>query len=598
MHPTIQQARVIQSAGLQGELSGSSAAQVAIACLAESALSSLDVRSLVDLAVELITEVLDVEFVMILQQQESGQPLVLEAWRGWGDHVTLGEMNIPPDHSSQAGYTLEVDEPVLVEDLATEERFEGSSLYLEHGVVSAISVVIPGEVQPYGVLAVHTREPRRFIAEEAHFLQSAANILGGARRNIRVRLETERDATAREHRIEYHAALAKCAESLLTSGGEHRLDRAVEALLTPSRASSVFVERNVVDARAGLSSRRVAGVTMPGASGYEERDGHRDPIPWDRLPSTRQALEAGECVGVVPSELEGSEFTVNAEDPIEPVSEIRIPIFVDGEWAGLIGLAERDATREWTDEDRSLLTAAATMIGAYWERDGARDALLEMVRSKDLFLASISHELRAPITTVVGTSEILRDESLDLSEEERAGLLDMVVSEGTDLVNIVSDLLAAAKADSGTLTVSRVSVSLRAQAAQVLEGIRRDSDVSIEISGESAPGIGDPDRVRQIVRNLVTNAQRYGGDTIRVELARGSGRAILRVCDNGSGVPDDDRERMFEPYASAHGADAHTGSIGLGLTISRELARLMNGDLTYRYRDGESVFELTLPVPN
>jgi signal transduction histidine kinase len=464
--------------------------------------------------------------------------------------------------------------------------------------VSGITVVIPGEFRPYGVLGVHAREHRHFTDEEGHFLRSAANILGGARENIRTRLQIERDAIARERRIQYHAALAKCAESLLASGGEHRLDNAVEALLAASRASSVFVERNFVDPELGLSSRTVAESVQPGTPGYGMADTYWDAIPWARMPTTRKALEAGECISLVPSEIEGPEYDVYAEDPIGVVSEIDVPIFVNGEWVGLIGLAEREMPREWTEEDRSLLTAAATMIGAYWERDGARDALLEMVRSKDLFLASVSHELRTPITAVVGTSEILRDESLDLSDEERGELLDMVVSEGTDLVNIVSDLLAAAKADSGTLTVSQVSVSLRAQAAQVLEGIHQDSDSPIEISGDPAQGVGDPDRVRQIVRNLVTNAQRYGGDTIRVELARENDRAILRVIDDGAGVAEVDRERIFEPYASAHGANAHAGSIGLGLAISRKLARLMGGDLTYRYQDGESIFELTLRVPD
>jgi signal transduction histidine kinase len=104
--------------------------------------------------------------------------------------------------------------------------------------------------------------------------------------------------------------------------------------------------------------------------------------------------------------------------------------------------------------------------------------------------------------------------------------------------------------------------------------------------------------VRQIVRNLATNAQRYGGDAIRVEMDRGNDRATLRVIDDGAGVPEDDRERIFEPYASAHGVAGHPGSIGLGLAISRKLARLMGGDLTYRYQDGESIFEFTLPVPD
>lgn len=598
MNSTTQQTRSLESATLRSALPDSPTPQAVIAFLAESALSCLDVYALFDLAVELIAESLDVEFIEILHQRAAGELLVLVAGRGWGDDVRLGEMTVGSDHGSQAGYTIMTGEPVLVEDLASEDRFEGPPLLTNHGVVSGISVVIPGEFQPYGVLGAHTRAHRLFNAEEVHFLRSAANILGGAQENIRTRLQIEREAIARERRIQYHAALARCAQSLLASGGEHRLDHAVAALLAASRASSVFVERNFIDPEAGLASRTIAESVQPGSPGYGESDTYWDGIPWSRMPTTRSALEAGEPIALVPSELEGPEFEVYAADPIGVVSEIDVPIFVNGEWTGLIGLAERETAREWTEEDRSLLNAAATMIGAYWERDGARDALLAMVRSKDMFLASVSHELRNPITTVVGTSEILRDDSLNLSDEERTELLDMVVSEGTDLVNIVSDLLAAAKADSGTLTVSQVSVNLRAQAAQVLEGVHRDSGVLIELSEESATGVGDPDRVRQIVRNLVTNALRYGGDTIRVDLERGDGFAILRVCDNGEGVPEGDRERIFEPYESAHGVPGHTGSIGLGLAISRKLARLMGGDLTYRYQQDESVFELTLPVPD
>lgn len=597
MNRAIQQARPIGSTELRGDPSRGPEAQIVIAHLAEAALSSSDTRSLFTLAAQLIAEALDARIVRILRQRSPGKALVLEAGCGWGDEATLGESSLPADGSTLVDHTLATGGPVLVEDFATEERFEVPLLPPEQGIASGMSAVVPGEPQPYGVVEVLTHGRRRFTAEQSHFLESAANILGCAQANIQRRVRGEQDAAAREQRVQYHAALARCAQSLLASGGEDRLDRAVQALLSGSSASCVFVERNLADAARGLSTRTVAESVAPGTPGLDGTDARRDAIAWDRMPATRAALEAGECVSSAVSGLDDGELDVWAERSVGFASEIKSPIFVDGEWIGLIGLAEREVAREWTDEDHALLTAAATMIGAYWERDGARDALLEMVRSKDLFLASVSHELRAPIATVVGTSEVLRDESLDLSDEERTGLLDMVVSEGTDLVNIVNDLLAAAKADSGTLTVSRVSVSLRAQAAQVLEGIHQDSDDRIEISGEPVQGIGDPGRVRQIVRNLITNAQRYGGDTIRLELASGTDYAILRTCDNGTGVPEDDRERIFEPYASAHGVNAHAGSIGLGLAVSRELARLMGGDLTYRYQNAESVFELTLPLP-
>ena len=595
MDSTTQKAKALRSTALRRGLPDSLSPQAAIALLAESALSCLDIYALFDLAVELITEVLDAEFVKVLHQESSGEPLIVVAGRGWGDHVRLGETTVAADCGSQAGYTLMSGEPVLVEDLTSEERFEGPPLLTDHGVTSGISVVIPGELEPYGVLGVHTRKRRQFTTNEEDFLRSAANILGGAQENIHTRLQIERDAIARERRVRYHAALARCAQALLASGGEHRLNKAIKALLASTRASDIFVERNVMDPELGLCSRTVVGAKQPDIPGHDNTNAFRAVVPWERMPTTRSALEGGESIALIPAELESPEFEVYAEDRFGVASELDVPIFVDGEWAGLIGLAEREFVRNWTDEDQTLLAAAATMIGAYWERDGARDGLLEAIRSKDMFLASVSHELRSPLTAVVGSSEILRDESLELSPDERAELLDMVVAEGTDLVNIVSDLLAAAKVDSGTLTVSRVGVNLRAQAAQVLEAIHQNTGTHIELAEHSVTGVGDPDRVRQIVRNLITNAIRYGGDIIRVELSRGVDVAILRVCDNGPGVPEDDRERVFQAYETAHAIPGRTGSIGLGLAISRKLARLMGGDLTYRYQDGEGIFEFTLP---
>ena len=106
--------------------------------------------------------------------------------------------------------------------------------------------------------------------------------------------------------------------------------------------------------------------------------------------------------------------------------------------------------------------------------------------------------------------------------------------------------------------------------------------------------LGDPGRVRQILRNLISNALRYGGDRIRVIVGADSSH-LVQVRDNGPGIPSEERERMFHPYQRAHDAPGVTASMGLGLTISRSLARLMNGDLEYRHEDGESVFELMLP---
>jgi signal transduction histidine kinase len=105
----------------------------------------------------------------------------------------------------------------------------------------------------------------------------------------------------------------------------------------------------------------------------------------------------------------------------------------------------------------------------------------------------------------------------------------------------------------------------------------------------------DPTRTRQIVRNLLTNALRYGGTEVVIEARSDDAVTVLSVRDDGVGLPQSEWTRIFEPYQRAHDRPTQPASIGLGLTVSRQLARAMGGDLTYRASETGSVFELTLP---
>jgi len=244
--------------------------------------------------------------------------------------------------------------------------------------------------------------------------------------------------------------------------------------------------------------------------------------------------------------------------------------------------------------------------GLYLQRRRAEtqkelDQLRQLARAKDQFLASVSHELRTPLTGVLGFSELLRDsQTVDLSEEERRSMIANVAEEASDLAAIIDDLLVAARSELDLLAITRVPVSLRAQAAQILE--TTDESVRERIETVAAPGvgytaIGDPGRVRQIIRNLITNASRYGGDRVEVRLVDAVDKVRLEVADNGPGVPPDEWEQIFEPYYRAHENDGtQPAALGIGLSVARHLARLMDGDLTYRREAGWSVFELDLPA--
>src|SRR5665811_339125 len=151
----------------------------AVAELGQAALRGLNVSEVFELALDLTGEALDVEFIKILHQDAPGEPLVLVAGRGWTDNVCIGETTVSCDRRSQAGYTLMSAEPILVEDLEHEERFTAPSLLVDQGIRSGISVIIPDRERPYGVLGVHTRHRHRFTADDANFLRSIANVIGG-----------------------------------------------------------------------------------------------------------------------------------------------------------------------------------------------------------------------------------------------------------------------------------------------------------------------------------------------------------------------------------------------------------------------------------
>ena len=108
--------------------------------------------------------------------------------------------------------------------------------------------------------------------------------------------------------------------------------------------------------------------------------------------------------------------------------------------------------------------------------------------------------------------------------------------------------------------------------------------------------MADPIRVRQIIRNLLTNAARYGGSSVRVETGASAGRASICVIDDGDGVADPVAKHLFEPYGH-DAASQSSESVGLGLHVSRTLARLMGGDLSYERASGETRFRLVLPSP-
>ena len=226
----------------------------------------------------------------------------------------------------------------------------------------------------------------------------------------------------------------------------------------------------------------------------------------------------------------------------------------------------------------------------------ANRRLHHQLSEKNQLLSSVGHELRTPLTVVTGFGRLLQDDWANLAEEERREMVTMIVHQGDDLANILEDLLTSGQAEAGMLRLQAEAVDLSAEAATIIEGLEGGTDKSIEAATGPVWAHADSRRVRQVIRNLLTNALKYGGGKISVEASRRDSLAMLRVIDDGTGVAEHMRERIFEPFERAHTTAGGAQSLGLGLAISRQLARAMGGDLTYQYDEGHSTFEFTAPA--
>ncbi|HUG07433.1 MAG TPA: PAS domain-containing sensor histidine kinase [Acidimicrobiia bacterium] len=220
----------------------------------------------------------------------------------------------------------------------------------------------------------------------------------------------------------------------------------------------------------------------------------------------------------------------------------------------------------------------------------------ELITTKNRFLAAISHEIRTPLTAIVGFSQVLEDDG-GMGDEDRLAMVTSIVEQAREMSDLVNDLLVAARADSDELNVESKIIDLADQVDQILSAGGTFTDgVAFELPGVPVVASADPTRVRQILRNLLTNAERYGGPSVSVHLTGDHEWIDLEVIDDGEGLPEDQWESIFQLYHSVHDDLDRYQSMGIGLAVSRQLAELMGGNLMYERRDDRSVFRLRLPI--
>ena len=234
-------------------------------------------------------------------------------------------------------------------------------------------------------------------------------------------------------------------------------------------------------------------------------------------------------------------------------------------------------------------------------RDVTIEARLE--EEKTDFVATISHELRTPMTAVYGAAETLLRRASDLSADQRRVLLEMIATQAARLSQITEEVLLTTRLDRGEVTVEREPVDVAEVVRSTVQAMRSQlpeaTPIEVEIAEDVGTARGDSDRIQQVLVNLIDNAAKYGGSPVRVSAASGNGAVRIEVSDPGPGIDPADRERIFEKFYRAGPQLTRTaGGTGLGLYISRELAQRMGGRLDVASERGEgATFVVELPAP-
>jgi len=299
-----------------------------------------------------------------------------------------------------------------------------------------------------------------------------------------------------------------------------------------------------------------------------------------------------------------------------------VPVWANGELRGVLGLAWAEPRTFDEDERAFVLTLGVMCAQAIMRahlRDAerlareaerqAREAAEHANLSKARFVATISHELRTPMNAILGYTALMGEGIYGPVSADQQDHLGRVQSSGRHLLGLIEELLSYARVEAGEVVVQPEPVALLDIVEQSLVLVRPIAEqkglrVRVEAPDEPVELVTDPDKLRQILVNLLANAVKYTiqGEVVvllRIEGRDAAVRVIIEVTDTGRGIAPDAQPHIFDPFWQADPASTQSGgSSGLGLSVARQLARLLGGDVTVaRSAPGEgSTFVVSLPA--
>jgi signal transduction histidine kinase len=537
--------------------------------LTDAALAHIELDTLLAALLARTRETLAVDTCAVLLLDEETNELVARAAVGIEEEVEQG-VRIPVGRGF-AGRVAADRSAVVLDDVEHADVL--NPILREKGIKSLLGVPLIVAGRLLGVLHVGSLVPRIFDAADVELLQLAADRAAIAIEHAST-FEAERQA---RQLVEHVQAVTDSALAYL------ELDQLFAVLLPLIRdileAATCAVllvdehaEELIARAAVGIEEEVEQGVRIPIGGGFAGR------IAAERRPVILDDVDHADVLN-----------PILREKGIK--SMLGVPLVVGNETLGVLHVGTL-TRRRFTRGDVELLSLVGDRVAIAIARARLHEQTIELDQLKASFIAIAAHELRTPATSVYGVLTTLQARGDELSPELRNELVRVGAEQGERLKRLLEELLDLSRLDSHGIKIdpkpTLLAAVLRATASASVS-----PEISVEVNVPPAlTVVADQFVLDRIVSNLLINAVRYGAEPITLTAESGDSHLRIVIEDNGAGVPEDVRPRLFERFARSEAAG--TGS-GLGLAIARTYARAHGGDLVYDPQDRGARFELILP---
>jgi len=569
--------------------------------------STFDLKTVLNTLVESAARLCEADQAAIARQQGTNYHLVATYGfpSGFKEHIETWP--VERDRGSATGRVLAEGKPVHIIDVLADPEYTWIEVQKKGGFRTVLAVPLLREGTPIGVLNVNRTVVRPFTDKQIELVTTFADQAVIAIENVRLFDEVQARTEELSESLQQQTATAD-----------------VLKVISRSTFDLQTVLDTLVASAARLCGADIAAIHREQSSGYQQVAAYG--YSQDLRESISRTIPLAPARGSVVGRTVQEGSTVHVPDVLtdpeyklpEWAKQARIrtglgiPLLREGSPIGVIFLA-RSIVRPFTDREIELATTFADQaviamenVRLFDEIQDKNRQLAEASERKSQFLASMSHELRTPLNAIIGLTEMMVTSAARFGTEKALEPLHRVNAAGKHLLDLINEVLDLSKIEAGKLELNVEAVDLARLIDEVIGTAGQLADKNqnrliVEAQENVGALAADSLRLKQILLNLLSNACKFtkeGEVALRVrKVADGRDWVELAVADTGIGLTAEQQAKLFQEFTQADSLTARRyGGTGLGLALSRKLARMMGGDVTVTSEAGKgSVFTVRLP---